>query len=95
MLDSLPPREIADEELVALNESDAVSYVAPVDGRESATHAGLVVVTDEWAVGLALVDDGWEAVHRVTEYDDRFDALRECEGPVQAVLGKDSQPAGE
>ena len=92
-LDSLPDRPLRQQEVTALNHTDAFTLVVPVD-REEAVEADtrepvviterLVLGTDDWVRGL-VYDDGWRAVETVPIDDpdeERFGAMRTCESAV-------------
>jgi hypothetical protein len=110
VLESLPPRPLPESAVAALNRSDAVDLVVSVGVTTGPPDAepdeesrddpggpatGLLVVTDEWAKGLALAPaDGWQVVETVSLDDvERFEALQRAEDAVLAFQAGESEPA--
>ena len=92
-LDSLPNRPLRQQEVTALNHTDAFTLVVPVN-REDAVEADtqepvviterLILGTQDWVRGL-VYDDGWRTVETVPIDDpdaERFDAMRTCEAAL-------------
>jgi hypothetical protein len=106
VLESLPPRPLPESAVAALNRSESVDLVVsvgvttgPTDEAEASRDdpggpaTGLLVVTDEWAKGLALAPaDGWQVVETVSLDDvERFEALQRAEDAVLAFQAGESE----
>jgi hypothetical protein len=83
VLSSLPPRPLAESEVVQLNRADSVDLAVAVDDESDET-TGLLLATDGWVKGLALGEEGWRTVETVDLAEtERYDALRACEDAVR------------
>jgi len=88
-LESLPPRPLRESEVATLNRSAGIDYAVATE-RDGPT-SGLIIATERWVKGLALIDDRWQSVaSEPLSESPRPDALRQCEEAVLASLSDGS-----
>ncbi|MGQ4555685.1 hypothetical protein [Halobellus sp. GM3] len=93
IVESLPPRPLAPEELLRLNAADALELVVPIEDEGRAS--GVLVATTEWVKGLAFdaAAGSWTVVETVSLDGDseRIDGMQTCEAEIIRFRGDDPE----
>ncbi|WP_233560648.1 hypothetical protein [Halobellus sp. Atlit-38R] len=93
VVDALPPRPLEPQELLQLNDAEALELAVPIEDEGRAS--GVLVATGEWVKGLAFDADAesWTVVETVALDDgvERVDGLQACEAAILRFRGDDPE----